>query len=231
VAPRDDVHLAPSSHPAKYAPGLPTALVRLAGTESVGDPLAGTGRLAEETRIASIALNEIDPRWRPDLERLRDEIGCEVSFGDAAVIPWKRECLIFSPPYYPRTDRCRLAAHNDDKRGRVVGYRSGYGGKGIPGFIGDPCGVDGILRYREAMRSVYRGLAVQAPRMIVVVKNQTRLGVEMRLDLDTILTASEAGWRCVRRTGWTPRPSLWMRYNLARGTGVEIEDVLVFERA
>lgn len=215
-------------HPAKYASGLPTTLLRLACTVDVGDPFAGTGRLADETRQA-LALNEIDPKWRTVLERLRDR-GCEVSFGDARRIPWKRDTLIFSPPYYPRTDRCREAAHDDAKRGKAVGYRSGYGSNGLTGFIGDPAGTNGIRTYRNAMREVYSALLTNGRRMIVVVKNQTRLGTEMRLDLDTILTAQEAGWRCVARHGWEPKPSLWMRYNLQRGTGVAIEDVLVFER-
>lgn len=216
-------------HPAKYAPGLPTALIDYAGSINVGDPMAGTGRLAEETGLP-VLLNEPDPRWWPNLERLRRKLGCRVTHGDARRLRrgWDVHTAIFSPPYYPRTDRRVAAAHNP-RRGPVVGYRTGYGAEGVPGFIGDPCGSDGILLYRNAMREVYGELVRHARRLIVVVKNQTRLGVELRLDLDTILTAQEAGWRCCARTGWEPRPSLWARYNLRRGTGVTIEDVLVFE--
>lgn len=65
--------------------------------------------------------------------------------------------------------------------------------------------------------------------MVVVTKNWTRLGVEMRLDLDTILMARDAGWRCTGRHGIVPRPSLWAKYNAQRGGGVAIEDVLMFE--
>jgi hypothetical protein len=203
--------------------------MELAGTDNVGDPFAGTGRLAEETGKA-VALNEIDPKWFPLLERLRDALGCEVSFGDARNIPWKRDTLIFSPPYYPRTDRRKLAAHDDAKRGKAVGYRSGYGGGDLEGFIGDPAGVDGITTYRDAMRDVFTALKKNGRRMFVIVKNTTRLGVELRLDIDMILTAQEAGWTCTGRHGWEPKPSLWNRYNLKRGTGVSIEDVLVLER-
>lgn len=215
--------LSASKHPAKYAEGLPTALVAWAGTDDVADPMAGSGRLAEETKL-SIPLNEPDPRWQPHLAALP---GCRVSCADARRLPpWFRcDTMIFSPPYYPRTDRRVLAAH----RGEPVGYRSGYGAEGVQGFIGDPAGADGILSYRNAMREVYAGLFGRARRMIVVVKNQTRLGVELRLDLDTALTAMEAGWRFTRRTGWHPKPSLWARYNLSRGTGIAIEDVLMFE--
>lgn len=66
--------------------------------------------------------------------------------------------------------------------------------------------------------------------MIVVTKNWTRLGVEMRLDLDTILTAQSVGWACRARHGWAPPQSLWNRYNERRGGGVQVEDVLLFER-
>jgi hypothetical protein len=221
--------LTASRHPAKYASGLSTALLSLAGTLDVGDPFAGTGRLAEEVR-QPFALNEIDPQWFPALEHLRTSLGCEISFEDARAIPWKRDTLIFSPPYYPRTDRRKLAAHDDAKRGRVVGYRTGYGGNGVRGFIGDPGGVEGIVGYRTAMREVFSALKNNGRRMFVVVKNQTRLGVELRLDLDTILTAQEAGWSCTGRHGWEPPPSMWNRYNLQRGTGVAVEDVLIFER-
>jgi len=219
-----------SPHPAKYAPGLATALLSLAGTVDVGDPFAGTGRLAEETR-QPVALNEIDSKWFPILTGLKGTLGCEVSFGDARSVPWTRDTLIFSPPYYPRTDRRRMASHDDSKRGKVVGYRSGYGGAAIDGFIGDPAGADGIITYRNAMREVFSALRRNGRRMLVVVKNQTRAGVELRLDLDTILTAQEAGWTCTARHGWEPKPSLWARYNLRRGTGVAVEDVLVFELA
>lgn len=67
--------------------------------------------------------------------------------------------------------------------------------------------------------------------MIVVTKNWTRLGVELRLDHDTILMCQEAGFRLVERHGWVPPPSLWSRYNASRGGGVQIEDVLMFEGA
>lgn len=218
-----------AGHPAKYANGLSTTLIALAGISDVGDPFAGTGKLAEETQCGAIALNEIDPKWFPALTALRASLGCEISFGDARNVPWVRDTLIFSPPYYPRTDRRKLAGHDDAKRGPVVGYRSGYGCD-VAGFIGDPGGSLAIISYRTAMRDVFRALRRNGRRMIIVTKNQTRLGVELRLDLDTILTAREAGWICTGRHGWRPRPSLWARYNQQKGTGVEIEDVLVFER-
>jgi len=223
--------LVPSKHPAKYAPGLPTALIDLAGTDNVGDPMAGTGRIAEETGLP-IALNDIDPRWRDPLLALSRDRGCEVSFSDAGSLSWEREHLIFSPPYYPRTDRCKQAAHNDKKRGRAVGYRTGYGADGrIHNFVGDPSGVNGILIYRNALRRIFVHLLSRGTVMTTVTKNWTRLGVELRLDLDTILTAQEAGWRIVSRTGWSPPPSLWARYNAKSGTGVRVEDVLTFEHA
>jgi hypothetical protein len=216
-------------HPAKYAPGLATALVDLAACdpERIGDPMAGTGRIASETGL-KISLNEPDPRWSILLRELK-KTGCVVSFCDARRLPWTADTLIFSPPYYPRTDRRVLAAHNDIKRGKSVGYRSGYGAEGVSGFIGDPAGAHGILSYRNAMREVYVALLRRARRMFVVVKNTKRLGVELRLDLDTIITAQEAGWMCVCRHGWEPPPSLWQRYNNKRGTAVLVEDVLVFE--
>jgi hypothetical protein len=202
--------------------------VELAGSNSIGDPFAGTGRLAEETELP-IALNDIDRRWEETLMSLT-KFGCEVTIGPAAQIPWKREVLIFSPPYYPRTDRRKLAGHNDLKRGKVVGFRSGYGGAEITDFIGDPAGINGILTYRNAMRDVFSSFIAKSNALIIVVKNQTRLGVELRLDLDTILTAHEAGWRCIERHGWKPVPSLWARYNLTRGTGIDIEDILIFNK-
>jgi hypothetical protein len=79
------------------------------------------------------------------------------------------------------------------------------------------------------MREVYLALRGHGKRMIVVVKNTMRLGVELRLDIDTILTAQEAGWACVERHGWEPTPSLWARFNGAKG--VLVEDVLVFDRS
>jgi hypothetical protein len=219
-------------HPAKYAPGLATALLKFAGVENVADPMAGSGRLASETG-AKIKLNEPDLRWFDWLMKCNK---CKISCCDARNLPswFVADTFIFSPPYYPRTDRRKLAAHNDQKRGKVVGYRSGYGylngDSHVDYLIGDPGGADGILKYRTDMREIYNVLSKRAKRMILVVKNQTRLGVELRLDLDTILTANEAGWVCTNRTGWEPPPSLWARYNLERGTGVEVEDVLVFER-
>lgn len=234
---RDDLRvegvavLRPAKHPAKYAPGLPTALLRLAGVSDVGDPMAGTGRLAEETGLP-IKLNDLDPKYRPNLERCAVEYGCDVSFLDARCLEWSCDTMIFSPPYYPRTDRRRPAAHNDIKRGGVVGFRTSYNPDDsiVNQFIGEPAGVNGILTYRNQMRSVYAHLITKAKRMIVVVKNWTRLGVELRLDADTILTAGEAGWVVVGRTGFRPQPSLWSRFNASRGGGVQIEDVLIFER-
>ena len=217
-----------SPHPAKYAAGLPTALVRLAGTEDIGDPFAGTGRLAEETQLA-VKLNDLDPRWVSRLRELVARFGGVATSVAAAKIPWSVNTGIFSPPYYPRTDRRRLAGHDDARRGAVVGFRTGYG-CATEGFIGDPAGVDGIVNYRAAMRPTFAGLWHRAQRLIVVVKNWTRGEVELRLDLDTILTAQEAGWVCTARHGWEPTPSLWARFNHARGIGVSVEDVLVFER-
>lgn len=215
-------------HPAKYASGLPTALLALAGTDDVGDPMAGSGRIAAETGVLRIALNEIDPRYMPLLHPLEAR-GHVVTWGDAAVCPWQRQVLIFSPPYYPRTDRRVEAAHPAD-RGAVVGFRTGYGTVTEPGFVGNPGGVNAILAYRDAMRRIYHGLrGTAARRMILVTKNWTRLGVELRLDQDTILTAAEAGWVPVARTGWEPPASLWARYNTRRGTGVRVEDVLIFD--
>lgn len=222
--------VAASRHPAKYLPGLPTALIHLAGTDNVGDPMAGTGRIAEETGLGTIALNDIDPRWRSNLDKLRAALGCEVSIGDATRIQWQRDVLIFSPPYYPRTDRKKQASHDDEARGSVVGFRTGYGCD-EEGFIGDPSGVNGILIYRNAMRRVFLSLLSSGRRMILISKNWTRLGTELRLDLDLIITAGEAGWVISGRTGWEPRKSLWARYNASRGTpGGSVEDVLVFDR-
>lgn len=221
-------------HRAKFAPGLSTALLALAGTESVGDPMCGTGMLAWETGVAA-ALNDIDPSMGQFLEPLRER-GCEVSYGPAHMIPWSREACIFSPPYYPRTDRCIPNAHDDAKRGPVVGFRDCYHAS-APEFIGNPGGTNAILRYREQMTEVYAHMADRCARMIVVTKNWMRLGVELRLDLDTILMAEAAGWRCLSKHGFAPAPSLWARFNAERGARqgrngmVLIEDVMIFGRA
>ncbi|SRR6266498_328433 len=212
-------------HPAKYASGLSTVLVELAGTTDVGDPMAGTGMLAYETGLP-LALNDLDVRMKVYLEPLRER-GCEVSYLPAHEIEWQRECVIFSPPYYPRTDRRRPNAHDDTRRGPVVGFRDNYG-IDHPGFIGNPGGVHAILGYREQMRRIYSHMTSVADYMIVVTKNWMRLGVELRLDLDAILTAMEAGWQCVERHGWEPPPSLWARYNRDRGSMVFVEDILMF---
>lgn len=214
-------------HPAKYAGGLPTLLLDLAGTESVGDPMAGTGSFAWETGV-SAALNDIDARMAVYLDPLVER-GCDVTYGPAHEVPWHRECVVFSPPYYPRTDRRKPNAHDDAKRGPVVGFRDSYG-IDHEDFIGNPGGVAAILTYREQMRRVYAHMMTVADRMIVVTKNWMRLGVELRLDLDTILMAQEVGWECVSRHGLEPPPSLWARYNHHRGGMVLIEDVLVFAK-
>lgn len=220
-------------HRAKFPPGLATALVALAGTDSVGDPMAGTGTLAWETGIAA-ALNDVDRGMSMFLDPLRHR-GCEVSYVPADKITWRRDVCIFSPPYYPRTDRRVPNAHDDIKRGPVVGFRDSYA-TDHPKAIGNPGGVDAILKYRLQMESVYGHLWNVCGRMIVVTKNWMRLGVELRLDLDTILMAQAVGWECEARHGFRPRGSLWAKYNTARGASqgrvgmVEIEDVLVFRR-
>lgn len=214
-------------HRAKFAPGLPTELVSLAGTENIGDPMAGTGMLAWETGLP-VAVNDINEGLTDFLEPLREK-GSDVSYLPASEVAWQVQACVFSPPYYPRTDRRRPNAHDDDKRGPVVGFRDSYECD-HPKFIGNPGGVGAILAYREAMTSVYAHLATVCRRMVVVTKNWTRLGVELRLDLDTILMCEDAGWTCVRRHGWAPPPSLWAIYNARRGGGVLIEDILVFER-
>lgn len=191
--------------------------------------MAGSCRLAEEGASTRIALNELDRKWWGVL-REYEKIGHEVSYVNAMDIEWKREWVIFSPPYYPRTDRRKLAAHNDNKRGSVVGYRTGYG-CAVDNFIGDPAGVNGIVIYRNQMRKIYKHMRAVASCMILVTKNWTRLGTELRLDLDTILTAEEAGWECVGRHGWIPPGSHWAKFNRSRNTGVEVEDILIFERA
>ena len=222
------VRVRPCAHPAKFAPGLPTALAEMVGTDDLADPMAGSGRLAEEVR-SDCYLNEIDPKYW-------DVLSCfpNVSHMDAAKLPksWGARVIVTSPPYYPRTDRRKLASHDDAKRGRVVGFRSGYDGGHLHGFVGDPAGCNGILIYRQAMRAIYENFAlmVKPQLLVLVVKNQTRLGVELRLDLDTILIAQEAGWDCIERHGWKPPPSLWARWNLRRGTGVAVEDILVFAK-
>ena len=214
-------------HRAKYAPGLATALLRLAGTQNVGDPMAGTGMLAWETGMP-LALNDIDPGMLKFLIPL-SRWGCDVSCKPATQIAWRRDVCIFSPPYYPKADRRKPAAHNDAKRGPVVGFRDSYSGD-HPDFIGNPSGVDAIRHYREQMTRVYVHMRAVCNRMIVVTKNWTRLGVEMRLDLDTILMAQSIGWTCIDRHGWEPPPSLWARFNATRGGGVPVEDVLVFRK-
>jgi hypothetical protein len=213
------------SHRAKFAPGLVSALVELAGTESLGDPMAGTGTLARETG-KPVALNDIDAGMQKFLEPLREQ-GCEVSYGPASKIKWRREVCIFSPPYYPKADRCRPCAHDDAKRGPVVGFRDSYSSD-HPEFIGNPSGVNAIAIYRRQMTEVYDHLRSVCDRMIVVTKNWTRLGVEMRLDLDTILMAESVGWKCYERHGFEPPQSLWNRFNEQRGGGVTVEDVLLF---
>ncbi len=218
-----------SMHRAKFAPGLSSALVALAGTSSIGDPMAGTGMLAWETDSCGMALNDIDR----DMHRFLDPLamrGCEVTYLPATQIHWWREVCIFSPPYYPRTDRCKPNAHNDAKRGKIVGFRDSYTGSHAE-FIGNPGGKDAILRYRTQMTRVYAHLTTVCRRMIVVTKNWTRLGVELRLDLDTVLMAQSVGWRCVERHGWIPPPSLWSRFNTQRGGGQTVEDIVVFEGA
>jgi len=221
------------SHRAKYAPGLATELLKLARSKSVGDPMAGTGTLSRETEFA-MALNDIDVGMKKFLDPLRAS-GCLVTYKPAHKIAWERDVMIFSPPYYPRTDRRLPNAHDDAKRGRVVGFRDSYNCENDE-FIGNPGGVDAILTYREQMERVYSHLANRSEKMIVVTKNWMRLGVELRLDLDTILIARDAGWRCVSRHGFRVKPSLWARYNAERGEKmgrvgmIDIEDVLVFKR-
>ena len=215
-------------HRAKYAPGLATALVALAGTDDIGDPMAGTGTLARETGLP-MALNDIDAKMLRFLTPLAAS-GCEITCRPATEITWRRKVCIFSPPYYPKADRCRPCAHNDAKRGPIVGFRDAYLGADHPQFIGNPSGKDAILHYRRQMTDVYRHLRSVCKRMIVVTKNWTRLGVEMRLDLDTVLMAQTVGWHLEVRHGWRPPPSLWSRFNAARGGGVTVEDVLIFAR-
>jgi hypothetical protein len=215
------------AHRAKYAPGLASKLVEIGGSTDVGDPMCGTGTLAHETGLTA-ALNDIDPGMMRFLEPLAAT--CEITIGPAHSIPWSREVCIFSPPYYPRTDRRRPNAHDDEKRGAFVGFRDSYACD-KPEFIGNPGGANAILTYRTQMTEVYRHLASRCSRMVTVTKNWTRLGTELRLDLDTILMAQEVGWTLTGRHGWTPRPSLWSRYNANRGGGVQVEDILVFTRA
>lgn len=215
------------AHRAKYAPGLATALLELADTSSVGDPMCGTGMLAWETGRKAI-LNDIDPGMRAFLQPLT-KWGCEATYVPASQIQWRRKVCIFSPPYYPRTDRRRPNAHDDAKRGPVVGFRDSYGFN-HPEFVGNPGGVNAILTYREQMTRIYAHLTDVCQTMIVVTKNWTRLGVELRLDLDTALMAQSVGWKFVERHGWEPPPSLWSRFNKERGGGVQVEDVLVFKR-
>ena len=213
-------------HRAKYFPGLVTTLVALARTKSVGDPMCGTGTLGWETGLP-VALNDIDAGMQKFLEPLRLR-GCEVSYGPATKIKWHREVCIFSPPYYPKADRLRPCAHDDTKRGPVVGFRDSYS-TDHPEFIGNPGGVNAIAIYRQQMTTVYSHLLSVCARMVVVTKNWTRLGVEMRLDLDTILMAESVGWQCTERHGWRPPQSLWSRFNEQRGCGVTTEDVLMFQ--
>lgn len=215
------------AHRAKYAPGLATALMALVGTDSVGDPMCGTGTLARETGKC-VALNDIDRGMEKFLSPLAAK-GCEVTYGPATEIKWRREVCIFSPPYYPKADRCKPCAHNDAKRGPVVGFRDSYSGDHHQ-FVGNPGGVNAILKYRQQMTAIYDHLRSVCDRMMVVTKNWTRLGVEMRLDLDTILMAQSAGWILNARNGFEPSPSLWSRYNKARGGGVAIEDIILFAK-
>lgn len=213
------------AHRAKYAAGLATALLELARSKDIGDPMCGTGMLSWETGKHA-ALNDIDPGMGKFLKPL-SKWGCEVTHRPASEIGWQREVCIFSPPYYPRTDRRKPCAHDDAKRGPVVGFRDSYDCN-HPEFVGNPGGVDAILTYRRQMTAIYSHLTGVCDRMIVVTKNWTRLGVEMRLDLDTILMAQSVGWKCTGRHGWEPPPSLWSKFNQKRGGGVQVEDVLMF---
>jgi hypothetical protein len=220
-------------HRAKYAPGLATALVALAGSREIGDPMCGTGMLAWETGLP-MALNDIDFGMRQFLDPLVEK-DCVVTYAPAHRVTWTRDVCIFSPPYYPRTDRCVPNAHDDAKRGPIVGFRDCYHGD-APEFIGNPGGTDAVLKYREQMTEVYAHMVDVCERMIVVTKNWMRLGVELRLDLDTILMAQSVGWECVVKHGFVPAPSLWSRFNAARGVRqgrlgmVGVEDVMVFRR-
>lgn len=213
-------------HRAKFAAGLPTLLLDLSRSGDIGDPMCGVGSLAWETG-KGMKLNDIDSGLAESLDPLRER--CEITFLPADKVAWRCEVCVFSPPYYPKTDRTRACAHNDEKRGPVVGFRDSYDCD-HPDFIGNPGGVNAIRTYRDQMTSVYAHLLDVCDRMIVVTKNWTRLGVELRLDLDTILMCQEVGWDCVGRHGWCPPPSLWSRYNARRGGGVLIEDVLMFAR-
>lgn len=219
---------------AKYAPGLATALIHIAKSKSIGDPMAGVGTLGREAKF-SVALNDIDSGMRQFLAPLRRD-GHQVTFDPVHRLAWRRDVMIFSPPYYPRTDRRIPNAHDNKKRGDVVGFRDKYDCD-RKDFIGNPGGSEAILTYRSQMREVYRHLKNKSDKMVVVTKNWVRLGVELRLDLDTILTAQEVGWTCKGRHGFMVNPSLWARYNLARGKSmgrvgmIDVEDVLIFERA
>lgn len=219
-------------HRAKFSPGLASALVDLAGTTSVGDPMCGTGSLAWETGI-NAALNDIDTSMSEFLEPLKDR-GCDVTYGPAHKVSWSREVCIFSPPYYPRTDR-RVPNAHDNKRGAVVGFRDSYQCS-HPEFVGNPGGVDAILDYRRQMTEIYSHMHNICERMIVVTKNWMRLGTELRLDIDTILMAQTVGWSCISRHGHSPIPSLWSRFNSNRGIEqgrigmIGVEDILVFKK-
>lgn len=223
---RSDVPSGGPRHAARFAPGLVTQLVRLAETDSLGDPMAGTGMLGWESG-RPVKLNDLDPAMSYFLDPLLLR-GCAVSYLPADQIQWTVEAAIFSPPYYPRTDRCVPNAHDDAKRGPVVGFRDSYGCT-LPGFIGNPGGVNAVRMYREAMTKVYEHLLTRCTRMIVVTKNWWRLGTELRLDLDTILMCMEVGWICEGRHGWEPPPSLWSRFNAQRGGFQPVEDVLLFK--
>lgn len=217
-------------HRAKFRPGQATALMGLVGAGAVvGDPMAGSGTLAAETG-RPCRLNDLDPAMFPRLRQIAKAVGGVATCGPANAVPWTAEAVVFSPPYYPRTDRRRPAAHRAE-RGAVVGFRDCYDHHGDH-MIGNPAGANGILSYRDAMRRIFAHMreGVGAKRMVLVVKNWTRLGVELRLDLDTLLTAMEAGWVPVARHGWKCTPSLWARYNQSRGGGVQVEDVLVLDR-
>lgn len=94
------------THRAKFAPGLATALLQLAGTTSVGDPMAGTGTLARETGVAA-ALNDLDGGMARFLDDLAHR-GCEVTYGPAHEVPWSRRPC---DPALSGADAAGLSAH------------------------------------------------------------------------------------------------------------------------
>jgi hypothetical protein len=92
-----------------FASGLPSVLVDRFGDGLIGDPFAGSGRLAWETE-RPMWLNDNNRRNRKHLDPTV-EFGCVVSYDNAASLSWCVDTLISQPPLQPDVYTWSTAEH------------------------------------------------------------------------------------------------------------------------